>query len=121
MKLLSRPDGFMLYGKTGIDLFSFFELFDQNIKLRLRLIRARPNFYMVSDNPFVSRRIVDCSLYTHRNALKDDYHKKRTGMLAYAPVADNHLETLAKTLNIPAGQNHFIQENIFPFVEWRLQ
>ena len=76
MKMLSRPDGFMLYGKLGVDFFSTSELFHPNMKIRLRLIRARPNFYMISDNPNVSLGIVDCSLYTRRIALKDDYHKK---------------------------------------------
>ena len=50
MKMLSRPDGFMLYGKLGVDLFSTSELLSPNMKIRLRLIRARPNFYMISDN-----------------------------------------------------------------------
>ena len=113
MKLLSRPDGFMLYGKLGIDFFSTSELLYPNMKIRLRLIRARPNFYMISDNPNVSLRILDCSLYTRRIALKDDYHKKRMDMLAYAPVEYNYLETLAKTFIIPARQNQFIRENIF--------
>ena len=68
---------------------------------------------MITDNPNVSLGIVDCSLYTRRIALKDDYHKKRMDMLAYAPVEHNSLETLAKTIIIPARQNQFIQENIF--------
>ena len=113
MKLLSRPDGFMLYGKLGIDFFSTSELLYPNMKFRLRLIRARPNFYMISDNPNVSLGNVDCSLYTRRIALKDDYHKKRLDMLAYAPVEYNYLETLAKKFVIPARQYQFIQENIF--------
>ena len=77
MKLLSRPDGFMLYGKLGIDFFSTSELLYPNMKVRLRLIRATPNSYMIKDNLNVSFGIVDCSLYTRRIALKDDYHKKR--------------------------------------------
>ena len=113
MKMLSRPDGFMLYGNLGVDFFSTSELLYPNLKIRLRLIRARPNFYMISDNPNVSLGIVDCSLYTRRIALKDDYHKKRMDMLAYTPVELNYLETLAKTFIIPARQNQFIQENIF--------
>ena len=113
MKMLSRPDGFMLYGKLGVDFFSTSELLYPNMKVRLRLIRARPNFYMISDNPNVSLGIVDCSLYTRRFALKDDYHKKRTDMLAYTPVEFNNLETLAKTFIIPARQNQLILENIF--------
>ena len=68
---------------------------------------------MISDNPNVSLTIVDCSLYTRRIALKDDYHKKRMDIFAYAPVEYNYLETLAQTFIIPARQNQFIQENIF--------
>ena len=112
MKLLSRPDGFMLYGKF-LDFVSTSELPYPNMKIRLRLIRARPNFYKISDNPNVSLGIVDCSLYTRRTALKDDYHKKKMDMLAYAPVEYNYLETLAKTFIIPARQNQFNQENFF--------
>ena len=105
MKLLSRPDGFMLYGKLGIDFFSTSELLYPNMKIRLRLIRARPNFYMINDNPNVSLGIVGCSFYSRCIALKDDYHKKRMDMLAYAPVEYNCLETLAKSFIIPARQN----------------
>ena len=113
MKLIGRPDGSMLYGKLGIDFFSTSELLYPNMKIRLRLITARPNFYMISDNPNVSLRSVCCSLYTRRIALKDDYLKKRIEMLAYAPVEYNYLETLAKIFIIPARQSQFIQDNIF--------
>ena len=113
MKTLSRPDGFMLYGKLGVDFFSTSKLFYPNMKNKLRLIRARPNFYIISDNPSVSLGIVDYSIYTRRIALKDDYHKKRIDMLAYTPVEFNYLETLAKTFIIPARQSQFIQENNF--------
>ena len=113
MKMLSRHDGLMFYGILGVDFFSTSELLYPKMKIRLRLIRARPNFYMISDKPNVSLGIVDCSLYIRLVALKDDYHKKRLDMLAYTPVEFNYLETLAKTFIIPARQNQFIQENIF--------
>ena len=114
MKMLRRPDGFMLYGKLGADFFSTCELLYPNLKIRLRLNRARPNFDMISDNPNVSLGIVDCSLYTRRIALKDDYHKKGMDMLAYTPVEFNYFETLAKTFIIPAtkpvhSRKHFQQ------------
>ena len=112
MKLLSRPDGFMLYGNLEIDFFSTSELLYPNMKIR-------PYFFMISENPNVSLGIVDCSFYTRRIALKDDYHKKRMDMLAYAPVKYNYLETLAKTFIIPARQNQFIQENIFNYAPIR--
>ena len=111
--MVSRPDGFMLYGKLGVNFFSTSEWLYPNMKIRLRLIRARPNFYMISEDTNISLGFVDCSLYTRRIALKDDYHKKRMDMLAYSPVEFNYLETLAKTFIIPARQNQFIQETIF--------
>ena len=113
MKLYSRPDGYMLYGKLGIDVPTTSELIYPNMKARIRLIRARPNFYMISENPNVSLGIVNCSLYTRRVVLKEDYHKKRMSQLAYAPIEYNYKETLAKTYIFPARQKYFIQENIF--------
>ena len=53
MKLYSRPDGFLLYGGLVIDRLTILELLYPNIKIQFRLIRAWPNFYMISDNPNV--------------------------------------------------------------------
>ena len=96
-----------------MDFFSTSELLYPNTKIRLCLIRDRPNFYLISDNPNASLGIVGCSLYTSRIALKEDYHKKRMVLLACSLLENNYLETLAKTFIIPATQNQFIQENIF--------
>ena len=112
-KCLADPMASCCMVNWGVDFFSTSELVYPNMKIRLQLIRARPNFCMISDNPNVSLGIVDCSLYTRRIDFKDDYHKKRMNMLAYIPVEFNYLGTLAKTFIIPARQNHFIQENIF--------
>ena len=113
MKLYSRLDGFMLYGKLGIDFLTTLELLNPNMKARIRLIRARANFSMISENPNVSLGIVDCSLYNRRVMLKEDFHKKRMSQLAYAPVEYNYMETLAKIYIVSARQNQFIQEKIF--------
>ena len=124
MNLISRPDGFMLYGKLGIDFFLTFDLLYPNMKIRLQLNRTRPNFYMISDNPNVSLGIVDCSLYTRRFALKDVYHKKRMDMFAHVPVENNYLETSTKTFIIPARKTNCFKKTfstMLPFVESRLQ
>ena len=76
MKLYSRPDGSMLYGKLGIDFLTTSELLYLNMKARIRLIRVRPNFYKISEKPNVSFGIVDYSLYTRRAMFKQDYHKR---------------------------------------------
>ena len=78
MKILTRPDGFMLYNKLEVDFLVTSELPDRNMKL----FRARPIFYMISDNPNVSLGSIDCSLYTRRIARNDDYYKRRTELLA---------------------------------------
>ena len=80
MKMLSTTDGSKLYSKVEVKFFSTSEMLYRITKTRLRLIRSRPNFYMISDNPNVSLGIVDCSLFTPRIALKDDYLKKRMDM-----------------------------------------
>ena len=54
IKMSSTTHGFILYDKLGVDLFSTSELLDPNMKIRLRLIRARLNIYTISDNPKVS-------------------------------------------------------------------
>ena len=113
MKMLSRPDGLMLYGKVGVDFFSTSKFLYPNMKYRLQLIRARPNFYMINDNPNGSLGIVDCSFYTRRIAVNDVYHKERMDMLAYTPVEFNYLEKSAKTFINSTRQNQFIQENSF--------
>ena len=45
---LLLKDGITLYGKLAIDLFQCDKLLLPNTKIRLKFIRARPNFYMIS-------------------------------------------------------------------------
>ena len=113
MKMLSRPDGFMLYGKLGVDFFSTSELPYPNMKIWSRMIRAGPKFYMISENPNVRFRIVHSPPFTRRIALTDDYQKERKDMLPYTLVELNHIENLAETFIIPARKNQFIHENNF--------
>ena len=110
MKLLSRPDGFMMYVKVGADFLSTSDLLYPNNKTRLRLIRVGADFSINSDNPNVSLWVVQYSLYTRRVALKEDYHEKRIEMSAHTLVKYHHLETFARTFTIPARQYHLLQE-----------
>ena len=74
---------FHVVWQTEVDFSSTSELLYPNRKKKLQLIRARPNFYMISDNPNVNRGIVDCSRYTRQVALKDEYHNQRMDMVVY--------------------------------------
>ena len=113
LKMLLRSDGFTLYGKLGVDFFKTYGLLYPNMKVRIRVFRAIPNFYLISDYHNVSLGIVDCSLYTHRLGLKEIYHKKKMDMLEYSPVEYNYMETLTKTFIIPYSHSQFIHEKIF--------
>ena len=61
MKMLNTPDGSMLYDKLGVDFFSTSEFMYPTMKNKLRLIGARPNFFIIIDIPtlvlelFISR------------------------------------------------------------------
>ena len=50
MEMLNRPDGSLLYGKLGVDLFSTSQMLFSNLKIRLQIIRARSHFIMISGN-----------------------------------------------------------------------
>ena len=78
MNLYTRPDVFLLYVKLGIEFLKTSELIYPNMKVRITLFRARPIFYMIGENPNVSLAIVDCSLYTRRLKLEEEYHKKKS-------------------------------------------
>ena len=81
MKLYSRPDGFMLYDKLGIAFLRTLEILYSKMKVRNRQFRARPDFYLISENPIVTLSFMDCSLHTRRVMLKEDYQKKRMSQL----------------------------------------
>ena len=66
---------FSLHWRLAIDLFTCEKLLLPNIKVRIKLIRGRPNFYMLSDNPNVSLKIVDCSLFTRRILVAEPNHQ----------------------------------------------
>ena len=66
---------FSLYGRLAIDLFTCEKLLLRKTELRIKLIRARPNFYMLSNNPKVNLKIVDCSLFTRRILVAEPNHQ----------------------------------------------
>ena len=55
---------FSLYGRLDIELLTFEKFLLPKTNVRIKLIRARPNFYMLSDNSNVSLKllIVNCLL-----------------------------------------------------------
>ena len=102
-----------LYGRLAIDFFQCEKMLMPGTRIRLKLIRSRPNFYMLSANPNVSLKIQDCSLFTRRVALNENYFQILKMQLSNMPASYNFMETIARTFIIPSRQNLFIQENVF--------
>ena len=110
---LLLKNGTTYYGKLAIDLFQCENLLLPNTKIRLKLIRARPSFYMVSYNPHVSLKVFDCSLFTRPVVVNEVYHQTIKCQLTHQPACYNFMGTIARTFIIPSGQNQFFQENVF--------
>ena len=91
---------FSLYGRLAIDLFTCEKLLLPNTKVRIKLIRARPNF---SSRPNSRRRIL----------VAEPNHQYLQWNLEREPAHYIYMETIARTFLIPSRQNQFIQENVF--------
>ena len=72
---LLLKNGSTYYCKLAIDLLQCEKLLLPNTKIRQNLIRARPNFYMISYNPHVSLKVLDYSLFTRRVVVNEVYHQ----------------------------------------------
>ena len=102
---------FSLYGRLAIDLFTCEKLLLPKTKVRNKLIRARPNSYMLTDNPNVTLKIVDCSLFTRRILVAEPNHQYLQWNLEREPLAhSNYMETIARTFIISSRQNQFVQK-----------
>ena len=102
------------YGKLAVDLFTCEKLLLPNTSVRIRLVRSRPNFYVLGnpeDN--IHAEIIEASLFTRQVAVDDKSMRKIQQNLLREPARYNFSEVLGKTFIIPNGQNQIIQENIF--------
>ena len=65
---------------------------------------------MLSDNPNVSLKTVDCSLFTIRVLVAEPNHQYLQCNLEREPAQHNYMETIARIFIIPSRQNQFIPE-----------
>ena len=122
MKMLSRSDDFMLYGKMGVGFCCTSGLLYPYMKIGIRLFKARPNFYLISDTPAsgLELLIAHFTLVVLISRLIITGNE-RTCLLTLL-WSTTILETLAKTFIIPVRQNQFLLENIMlQFVGLQLQ
>ena len=94
-------------------MFTCEKLLLPKTKVRIRLIRARPNFYIISDNPNDKLKIVDCSLFAREILVAEHNHQYLQWNLEREPAHYNYKETIARTFVIPSRQNQFFQQNVF--------
>ena len=117
MKMLCRPDGFMLYGKLEVDFFTICRSLYPNWKDRWRLIRARHNFHMISDNPHVSLGIVDFHFTLVFWFSRMIITRKEWTCLRILPSGTTTLRLCQKPFILPAGQTQFIREKKLPLLQ----
>ena len=83
-----------------------------NTKVRIELTRARLNFHMLSDNPNVSLKFVDCLLFVRTSLVAESNHQNLQWNLESEPAQYNYMENIARTFIIPSRQIQFIQYHI---------
>ena len=66
---------------------------------------------MLSDNPNVSLKIVDCSLFIRRILVAEPKHHYLHWNLEREPAQNNYIENIARTFIISSRPNQFIHEN----------
>ena len=107
-------DEFIFYGPLAIGLFACETFLLPNVTVRLKLIRSSPAFYMIDTGGLNSEAIVlEACLFTRHVAISDNWMRSFKSRLLREPAIFYYNEELPKTFIIPAGQNQFIQENIF--------
>ena len=99
---------FPLYGRLAIDFFTCEKLLLPKTKVQIKLIRARPNFYMLSDNPNVRLKIVDCSLFTRRILVAEPNHQYLQWNLERKPAHYNYMELWQEPLSF-----HLVKTSLF--------
>ena len=93
---------FSLYGRLTTDLSTCKKFLLPNTKVRIKLIRARSNFYMLSDNPNLSLKMVDYSLFSRRILVAEPNHRYLQWNLEIEPAQCNYMKTTARTFIIPS-------------------
>ena len=110
---VKKNEDICFYGKLAIDIFTCDKLLLPSVKIRLRFVRSRPNFYIINQNKKFSCSILQASLFTRQVVIEDRIFKDLHSSLQLGPARYNFSEVLAKTFVIPNGQNQYIHENIF--------
>ena len=68
---------------------------------------------MISYNPHVSLKVLDCSLFTRGVVVDEVYHQTIKYQLTNQSACYHFMQTIARTFITPSGQNQFIQEKDF--------
>ena len=102
------------YGELPIEIFNCKGLLLPNVTVHIKLIRSRPQFYLMSSKSENIHAVITNTYLKIRTLTVDEgsfqiIRKK----LVETPARFNALELKPRTFIIPAGQNQFIHENIF--------
>ena len=85
------------YGRLQADIFTSYKLLLPNVNARVKLIRSRPSFYLISDLDNVQAIIIEASIFTTQVAVEESYFRKIKSTLAVEPAQYNYFEQVPKT------------------------
>lgn len=110
-----KTGSWTLYGKLSIDAFTCEKLLLPKTRVRIKLIRSRPNFHLICDKavPSGAIKISHASLFTRRVSVQEDYLRVLENQLTRQPARYHFNELDARQFIVSDGQNQFIQENVF--------
>ena len=100
----------LFHGRVAIDLFTCDKLLLPKTKFRIKRIRVRRNFYMLSDNSNVRSKKLDCSLFIGRSLIVEPNHRYLQWNLENEFPRYNYMETIARTLSIHLAKSSLFGE-----------
>ena len=80
------------YGRLHADIFTCDKLLLPIVNVRIKLIRSRPSFYLISDLDNVQARTIEASIFTRQVAVEESYFRKIKSTLAVEPARYNYFE-----------------------------
>ena len=109
----TKTEEICFYGKLTIDVSTCDKFLLPNVKIWLRLVRSRPNFYITNQNDNILCSTLQASLFTRQVVFDDRIFKDLHSSLQLRRARYTFSQVLAKTIVIPNGQNQYIHENFF--------
>ena len=107
------------YGRLAVDFFNTDKFLLPGVTLRIKLVRASPEFAVVvlppdkvTPNSKYRINITEASLFVHKVEVSETEYVKIERDLLLGPMLIEYMETIPKTYIVGIGQHQLIEEDI---------